>query len=181
VQTPTQYAATVKAAIAAVDPQGEADRHAAAKKGRDVWASRDSDGMGVLVDRDDAATIDAIHAVLTDAARALQAERGGTAAARAGDPDARLGACRADVLKTLILGPRPAASGGPDTATGSGSSTSGGGPGSGGSGTGSGSGDPGSSPAPGHDPARPVTATGSAGRVGSLPVGPGPGGSWEPR
>jgi hypothetical protein len=60
--------------------------------------------MGVLVDRDDSASVQALHTELTRQAKVLQAERGGTAAARAGEADARIGACRADVLKTLVLG-----------------------------------------------------------------------------
>ena len=63
--------------------------------------------MGILIDRDDAASVTAIHTELTRQAKLLQAERGGTTAARTGDPDARIGACRADVLKTLILGRHP--------------------------------------------------------------------------
>ena len=108
-QTTSQFQVTVRAAICAVDAQGEADRRAAAKKTRDVTQTQDSDGMGILIDRDDAASVDAIHTELTRQARLLQAERGGTTAARTGDPDARIGACRADVLKTLILGRDPPA------------------------------------------------------------------------
>jgi hypothetical protein len=105
-QTASQFRAAVAAAICVVDPQGEADRHGAAKAARDVTVSRDTDGMGVLVDRDDSASVEALHTELTRQAKVLQAERGGTAAARAGEADARIGACRADVLKTLVLGRR---------------------------------------------------------------------------
>ena len=55
----------MRAAICAVDAQGEADRRAAAKKTRDVTQTQDSDGMGILIDRDDAASVDAIHTELT--------------------------------------------------------------------------------------------------------------------
>ncbi|HEY7857138.1 MAG TPA: DUF222 domain-containing protein, partial [Candidatus Nanopelagicales bacterium] len=113
-QTASQFRAAVAAAICVVDPQGEADRHGAAKASRDVTVSRDTDGMGVLVDRDDSASVQALHTELTRQAKLLQAERGGTAAARAGEADARIGACRADVLKTLVLG-RPTANGTDDS------------------------------------------------------------------
>ncbi|HEY7858968.1 MAG TPA: hypothetical protein VIC82_10760, partial [Candidatus Nanopelagicales bacterium] len=115
-QTASQFRAAVAAAICVVDPQGEADRHGAAKAARDVTVSRDTDGMGVLVDRDDSASVQALHTELTRQAKVLQAERGGTAAARAGDMDARIGACRADVLKTLVLG-RPTTTDTADTST----------------------------------------------------------------
>ena len=71
---------------------------------------QDTDGISVLIDRDDTASVTAIHTELTRQARLLQVERGGTRAARTGQADARIGACRADVLKTLVLGardPRP--------------------------------------------------------------------------
>ena len=105
-QTPSQFRVSVRAAICAVDATGDADRRAAAKTTRDVSVGQDSDGMGVLVDRDDTASITAIHTELTRQAKTLQTERGGTRAARTGHLDARIGACRADVLKTLILGAR---------------------------------------------------------------------------
>jgi hypothetical protein len=117
-QTASQFRAAVAAAICVVDPDGEADRHRAGKAARDVTASRDTDGMSVLVDRDDCASVELLHAELTRQAKLLQAERGGTAAARAGDVDARIGACRADVLKTLVLGRRTTTTSTPDTASG---------------------------------------------------------------
>ena len=73
--------------------------------------------MGVLVDRDDAASVEAVHAELTRQAKVLQTQRGGTTAARGGEVDARIGACRADVLKTLVLG-RVVANGTADTTAG---------------------------------------------------------------
>ncbi|HEY7857732.1 MAG TPA: DUF222 domain-containing protein [Candidatus Nanopelagicales bacterium] len=115
-QTASQFRAAVAAAICVVDPDGEADRHRAAKAARDVTVSRDVDGMGVLVDRDDSASVEALHTELTRQAKLLQAERGGTAAARAGDMGARIGACRADVLKTLVLG-QPTTTGTAETVT----------------------------------------------------------------
>lgn len=103
-QTPSQFRTTVAAGICVVDPDGQADRYAAAKTARDVTVCQDSDGMGVLVDRDDSASVQVLHTELTRQAKLLQTERAGTTAARAGDPNARIGACRADVLKTLVLG-----------------------------------------------------------------------------
>ncbi|MEO6822831.1 MAG: hypothetical protein ABI468_10490, partial [Candidatus Nanopelagicales bacterium] len=48
-QTPSQFRTTVRAAICAIDPRGEADRRAAGKATRDVCVSHDTDGMGVLL------------------------------------------------------------------------------------------------------------------------------------
>jgi hypothetical protein len=54
----------------------------------------------------DAATIEAMKRRIISAAKDLQHARGGVAAARAGDPDAALAACRADAATALILGTR---------------------------------------------------------------------------
>jgi Domain of unknown function (DUF222) len=111
-ETPGKFRTTVAAAVCAVDAAGEADRRANATATRDVWVSEDQDGLGVLIDRDQTTRLTAIHTELSRRARLLQRQRGGAKAARGGDPDARIGACRADALAAAILGTGP----GPSTA-----------------------------------------------------------------
>jgi hypothetical protein len=63
--------------------------------------------MGALIDTDCASRVAALHAELSRRAKVLQRERGGAAAVRGGDADARIGACRADALAAAILGTDP--------------------------------------------------------------------------
>jgi hypothetical protein len=108
VETPGRFRASVAAAVCAVDAVAEADRRAQAVKGRDVYLGRpDQDGMGALIDTDCASRVAALHAELSRRAKVLQRERGGAAAVRGGDADARIGACRADALAAAILGTDP--------------------------------------------------------------------------
>ena len=102
-QTVGAFRTSVIAAICAVDPLGEADRRAKAKKGRSVTHRGDADGMGQLYARDEQTRTRAILAELTRRARALQTQRGGATAARA-SADATLAACRADALAAAVLG-----------------------------------------------------------------------------
>ncbi len=111
-QTVAQFRRSVRTAVCAVDAEGQAERRRKALETRDVSTRRRAgEPLGELVARDDSSTVAAVHAELTRRARQLQLERGGARAAHT-DPEARLGACRADVLATAILGVAPLRSGG---------------------------------------------------------------------
>jgi hypothetical protein len=102
--TPGQFRTQVRAAVAELDAERAAERMQRAREDRYVSYRALGDGMawfGVCTDQPTAA---AMHAVVTADGRALQLERGGAAAARAGDDDALADACRADAFAARILG-----------------------------------------------------------------------------
>ncbi len=75
-----------------------------AREDRRVWCTALPDGMGFLGLIHDWTTVQAIHATITADGRTLQLDRGGSAAVRAGDDDARADASRADAMAARMLG-----------------------------------------------------------------------------
>jgi hypothetical protein len=102
--TPTQFRREVRRAVADLDAAREAARHARARGTRYVTCRPLEDGLGYLGVVTDWPTISAMHAAVAADGRALQLERGGAAAARAGDENAVADACRADALAARVLG-----------------------------------------------------------------------------
>lgn len=103
--TPPRFEDALERVIVRHDPDAPARRKKAHAR-RDVWTCRLPDGMAFLGITTDAATVEAMKRRIISAAKDLQRARGGVAAARAGDPDAALAACRADAATALILGTR---------------------------------------------------------------------------
>jgi hypothetical protein len=101
--TPREFAREVAKAIAVLDRDLPA-RITAAREDRRVWTRELPDGMGFLGLIHDWPNIAAIHATLTTDGRTLQRHRGGAAAVRAGNDDARADSTRADALAARILG-----------------------------------------------------------------------------
>lgn len=101
--TPPRFEDALEQVIIAFDPDAPA-RRKKAHADRDVWTCRLPDGMAMLGITTDAATVAAMHERIRAAAKDLQAARGGTAAARAGDTDATMHACAADAAAAIILG-----------------------------------------------------------------------------
>jgi hypothetical protein len=101
--TPPRFEDALEQVIIAFDPDAPA-RRKKAHADRDVWTCRLPDGMAMLGIKTDAATVAAMHERIRAAAKDLQAARGGTAAARAGDADATMHACAADAAVAIILG-----------------------------------------------------------------------------
>jgi hypothetical protein len=100
--TPPQYRAVVEAAVSRVDGAAQVERRRAALGRRDVFAGRRTDDpLASLTLLDDPSLVARVMARLQKRARRLQLARGGAKAAR-GCPDARIGACRADVLGDLL-------------------------------------------------------------------------------
>lgn len=103
-KTPGEFRRDVRTAIAHLDAEREAERRAAARKDRYVAYRPLDDGLGYIGIVTDQPTARAMFDAFTDAGRALQAERGGAAAVKAGDSDATADACRADAAAALVLG-----------------------------------------------------------------------------
>ncbi len=105
--TPPRFTDALEQVILRFDPDAPARRKRAIEN-RDVWTCTLPDGMAMLGITTDAATVAAMAERIRTAAKDLQAARGGTAAARAGDLDAAMHACRADAATAIILGdPQP--------------------------------------------------------------------------
>jgi len=75
-----------------------------AREDRRVWCTDLPNGMGFLGLVHDQKTIRTMFATITADGRTLQLERGGSAAVRAGDDDARADASRADAMAARVLG-----------------------------------------------------------------------------
>ncbi len=101
--TPAKLRTEIAKAVAVLDTDTSA-RLDAAKADRHVSCRALPDGMGFLGLVHDWATISAMHASVTTDGRALQLQRGGTAALRAGDGDAAADACHADAFAARVLG-----------------------------------------------------------------------------
>ena len=101
--TPPRFTDALEQVILHFDPDAPARRKKAIQN-RDVWTCTLPDGMAMLGIKTDAATIAAMAERIRTAAHDLQAQRGGTAAARNGDTDAAMHACRADAATAIILG-----------------------------------------------------------------------------
>ncbi len=103
-KTPTEFRRLVRAAVADLDAEREAQRVARARAGRYVSCKQLPDGLGYLGIVSDWPTISAMHQVVDARGRALQAARGGAKAVREGDDDALADACRADAFAATVLG-----------------------------------------------------------------------------
>ena len=75
-----------------------------ARADRRVWCTELPDGMGFLGLVHELPTVKALFATITADGRTLQLDRGGAAAVRAGDDDARADASRADAMAARMLG-----------------------------------------------------------------------------
>ena len=105
--TPPRFTDALEQVILRFDPDAPARRKRAIEN-RDVWTCTLPDGMAMLGIKTDAATVAAMAERIRTAAKDLQTARGGVAAARAGDVDAAMHACRADAATAIILGdPQP--------------------------------------------------------------------------
>ncbi|MBI1379068.1 MAG: DUF222 domain-containing protein, partial [Frankiales bacterium] len=104
--TPARFRGEVARAVADLDAARASERRVRARAGRYVSCRPLEDGMGFLGVVSDWPTISAMHAVIDADGRALAAERGGAAAARAGEPDAGADAARADAFAARVLGRR---------------------------------------------------------------------------
>ncbi len=102
-QTPREFAREVATAVTRFDREAAARRERARDERR-VWCRPLPDGMGFLGVIHDWPTIHAMHATITSDGRSLQLERGGAAAVRSGDDDARADASRADAMAVRLLG-----------------------------------------------------------------------------
>lgn len=105
-RTPGEFRRDVRTAIAHLDAEREAERRAAAREDRYVAYRALDDGLGYVGIVTDQPTARAMFDAITSAGSALQAERGGAEAVRAGDTDATADACRADAFAALVLGRR---------------------------------------------------------------------------
>jgi hypothetical protein len=103
-KTPGDFRADVRKAVADLDAAKAAERMARARDGRYVTYRALDDGLGFLGVVTDQSTAHAMYRAVCDDGRALQLERGGASAARAGDDDALADACRADALAGRVLG-----------------------------------------------------------------------------
>ncbi len=101
--TPYEFGREVAKAIARYD-RDLTTRIEKAREDRRVWCTQLPDGMGFLGLIHDWTTVQAIHATITADGRTLQLDRGGSAAVRAGDDDARADASRADAMAARMLG-----------------------------------------------------------------------------
>jgi hypothetical protein len=101
--TPREFAGEVAKVIARHDRDLES-RMVKARGGRRVWAYDLPDGLGFLGLVHDQKTIRTMYATIVADGRSLQLERGGAAAVRAGDDDARADASRADAMAARLLG-----------------------------------------------------------------------------
>ncbi len=101
--TPYEFGREVAKAIARYD-RDLTTRIETAREDRRVWCTQLPDGMGFLGLIHDWTTVQAIHATITADGRTLQLDRGGAAAVRAGDDDARADASRADAMAARMLG-----------------------------------------------------------------------------
>ncbi len=101
--TPYEFGREVAKAIARYD-RDLTTRIETAREDRRVWCTPLPDGMGFLGLIHDWTTVQAIHATITADGRTLQLDRGGSAAVRAGDDDARADASRADAMAARMLG-----------------------------------------------------------------------------
>jgi hypothetical protein len=99
-----EFRLEIAKAVADLDAAAAAERVARARESRRVTCRPIEDGLGFLGIVHDWPTISAIHAAITADGRALQLERGGAAAVRAGDDDAAADVCRADAAAARMLG-----------------------------------------------------------------------------
>jgi hypothetical protein len=105
-KTPTEFRRDVRAAVADLDAQREAERVARARADRYVSCRQLPDGMGYLGIVSDWPTISAMHQTVVADGRARRAALGGAKAVRDGDDDALADACRADAFAARVLGTR---------------------------------------------------------------------------
>ena len=103
-KTPGEFRRDVRVAVARLDAEREAERRVAARRDRYVAYRALDDGLGYVGVVTDQPTARAMYDAITSAGTALQAERGGASAVRAGDNDATADACRADAMAALVLG-----------------------------------------------------------------------------
>ena len=102
-KTPREFGIEVAKVIARHDRDVEA-RMVKAREDRRVWCSELPNGMGFLGLVHDLKTVRTMFATITADGRTLQLERGGAAAVRAGDDDARADVSRADAMAARVLG-----------------------------------------------------------------------------
>ena len=102
-KTPREFASEVAKVIARHDSDLEA-RMVKAREDRRVWCSELPNGMGFLGLVHDLKTIRSMFATITADGRTLQLDRGGAAAVRAGEDDARADTSRADAMAARVLG-----------------------------------------------------------------------------